>query len=137
MSADGRKQSLALVHRPVADADSHSRDSSGHASLSLSIHVHEAPMPMTRLKSIQMWFAAVAFVVVPAAVFGAAVTLSTAAMFVALALAPPVLVLLMWPGDQPLAATAVSSGMDRRSCGRGHEGAHTPVHQQRNGRRSA
>ena len=137
MSDDGRKQSPALVHGPVGDADSQNRYTSGHAPLPFSIHVHEVPMPMTRLKSIQMWFAAVAFVIVPAIVFGAAVTLSTAAMFVALALAPPLLVLLMWPGDQPLAVTGVTPGMDRRSCGRGHEGADTPVHQQRNGRRSA
>jgi len=95
------------------------------------------PMPMTRSKSIEMWFAAVALVIVAAIVFGAAVTVSSAVLFVALALAPPVLVVLMWPADQPLAASAAIPGTDRRSCGRGHEGADTPVHQQRNGRRSA
>ncbi len=94
-------------------------------------------MPMTRSKSFQMWFVAVAFVIIAAVVFGAAVTVNTAAMIVALALAPPVLVLLTWPGDQPLAASGVIPGTDRRSGGRGHEGADTPVHQQRNGRRSA
>jgi hypothetical protein len=92
---------------------------------------------MTRSKSIQMWFAAIAFVTVAAIVCGAAVTVTTGALFVALALAPPVLVLLMWPGDQPLAAAMVISGTDRRSCRRGHDGADTPVHQQRNGRRFA
>jgi hypothetical protein len=92
---------------------------------------------MTLSKSIQTWFAAVAFLIVAAIVSGAAVTVSTAAMFVALALAPPVVVLLMWSGDPPLAVSAVIPGTDRRSCGRGHEGADTPVHQRRNGRRSA
>jgi len=94
-------------------------------------------IPMTRSKSIEMWFAAMAFVIVAAIVFGAAVTVSGGAIFVALALAPPLLVLLMWPADQPLAASPVVAGTDRRSCGRGHEGGDTPVHQQRNGRRSA
>lgn len=94
-------------------------------------------IPMTRSKSIEVWFAAMAFMIVAAIVFGAAVTVSTGAMFVALALAPPVLVLLMWPGDQPLAASPAIPGTDRRSCGRGHEGGDTPIRQQRNGRRSA
>jgi uncharacterized membrane protein YdfJ with MMPL/SSD domain len=84
-----------------------------------------------------MWFAAAAFVVVAAIVFGAAVTVSTGAMFIALALAPPVVLLLTRRGDQPLAASQVMHTADRRSAGRGHEGADTPVHQQRNGRRSA
>jgi hypothetical protein len=92
---------------------------------------------MTRSKSIEMWFAAVAVMIVAAIVFGAPVTVSSGALFVALALAPPVLVLLMWPVDQPLAASPAIPGTNRRSSGRGHEGADTPVHQQRNGRRSA
>ena len=94
-------------------------------------------IPMTRSKSIEVWFAAMAFMIVAAIVFGAAVTVSTGAMFIALALAPPVLVLLMWPAGQALAASPAIPGTDRRSCGRGHEGADTPIHQQRNGRRSA
>jgi len=92
---------------------------------------------MTRSKSIEMWFAAVALVSVAAIVSGAAVTVSSGALFVALALAPPLLVLLMWPVDPPLATSPVIPGTDRRSCGHGHEGADTAVHQQRNGRRSA
>jgi hypothetical protein len=99
--------------------------------------VNNMLIPMTRSRAIQMWFAAVAFLVVAAIVFGAAVTVGTGAMFIALALAPPVFVLLTWPGDQPLAASWVNSDMNRRSCGRGHEGADTPIHEQRNGRRSA
>jgi hypothetical protein len=83
-------------------------------------------IPMTRSKSIEVWFAAMAFMIVAAIVFGAAVTVSTGAMFVA-----------MWPGDQPLAASPAIPGTDRRSCGRGHEGGDTPIRQQRNGRRSA
>ncbi len=95
------------------------------------------PMSMTRSKSIEIWFAAVAIVIVAAVMFGAAVTVGSGALFVALALAPPLLVLLMWPAGQPLAAARAIPGTDRRSCGRGHEGADTPIHQQRNGRRSA
>ena len=92
---------------------------------------------MTRLKSIQIWFAAVGFVIVAAIVFGAAVTVGTGALFIVLALAPPVVVLLMWPREEPLTAAEVIGGADRRSCGRGYTGADTPVHEQRNGRRSA
>jgi len=47
---------------------------------------------------IQVWFALVVLAVVAAVAFGAAVTVSTAAMLLALALAPALLVPLLWPG---------------------------------------
>ena len=80
------------------------------------------PMPMTRSRSVQMWFAAVAFVVVVAIVSGAAVTVTTGALFIVLALAPPVIVLLTWPGDRPLTPSEVTHGADRRSSGRRSRG---------------
>jgi hypothetical protein len=61
-----------------------------------------------------MWFAFVVFVVVAAVASGSAVTVSTAATFFALSLAPAVLVLALWPGVQPPAASEVIHGTDRR-----------------------
>jgi hypothetical protein len=73
------------------------------------------PMHMTRTRLIQMWFALVVFVVVAAVAFGAAVTISTAAILSVLALAPALLVLLLWPGVQPPTASEVIHGTDRRN----------------------
>jgi hypothetical protein len=70
---------------------------------------------MTRSRLIQIWFAAVALVVVAALALGAAVTVSTGAMWLALALVPAVVVLLLWPGVQPPTASEVIHGTDRRN----------------------
>ena len=70
---------------------------------------------MTRSRLIQMWLALVVFVVVAAVAFGAVVTLSTGAMLLALALAPALIVLLLWPGVQPPTASEVIHGTDRRN----------------------
>ena len=70
---------------------------------------------MTRSRLIQMWFALVVFVFVAAVAFGAVVTLSTGAMLLALALAPALIVLLLWPGVQPPTASEVIHGTDRRN----------------------
>lgn len=73
------------------------------------------PKPMTRSRVLQIWFAAVAVVVVATIAFGAAVTVSTGAMLLALALVPALLVLLLWPGVQPPTASQVLHGTDRRN----------------------
>jgi hypothetical protein len=70
---------------------------------------------MTRSKSIQIWFALVTLGVVAGVAFGAAVTVGTAVMLFALSLVPPVIVLLLWPGVQPVTATEVLRGTDRRA----------------------
>lgn len=70
---------------------------------------------MTRSRLIQVWFAAVALVVVAGVAFGAAVTVSTGAMLLALSLVPPAIVFLLWPGVQPLTAADVVHGRDRRA----------------------
>lgn len=70
---------------------------------------------MTRSRLIQMWLALVVFVVVAAVAFGAVVTLSTGAMLLALALAPALIVLLLWPGIQPPTASEVIHDTDRRN----------------------
>ena len=69
---------------------------------------------MTRARVIQIWFAAVAVVVVCSVVLGASVTLSTAAVLLALCLAPPAIVLFVWPGVQPPTVAEVLHGVDRR-----------------------
>jgi hypothetical protein len=51
----------------------------------------------TRSKWIQVWFAAVALVVVASIALGAAVTIGTGAMLLALSLVPPAIILMLWP----------------------------------------
>ncbi len=68
---------------------------------------------ITRSRLIQVWFAAVALVVVAGVAFGSTVTVSTWAMLLALSLVPPAIVFLLWPGVQPLTAADVVHGRDR------------------------
>jgi hypothetical protein len=70
---------------------------------------------ITRSRLIQVWFAAVALVVVAGVAFGSTVTVSTWAMLLALSLVPPAIVFLLWPGVQPLTAADVVHGRDRRA----------------------
>ena len=65
---------------------------------------------MTRSKLIQVWFAAVALVVVASLAFGASLTLSSGALLLALVLVPPGVVLMLWPGPQPATAADVLYG---------------------------
>jgi len=70
---------------------------------------------MTRSRLIGTWYAAVALVVVAAFALGAAVRVSTGAMLLALAMVPPVLVIMLWPDVQPLTASEVIHGTNRRT----------------------
>ena len=70
---------------------------------------------MTRTRAIQVWFAAVALVVVAALAFGVQVNAGTAGMLVTLSLVPPLIVFLLWPGAQSLTAGDVIRGTDRRT----------------------
>jgi hypothetical protein len=70
---------------------------------------------MTRSRLIQSWFAAVALVVVASVALGAAVTVSTGALLLALSLAPPAIMLMLWPGPQPATAAEVLYGADPRA----------------------
>ena len=62
---------------------------------------------MTRSRVIQVWFAAVALVVVAGVALGATVTVGTGVLLLALCLVPPVIVLVLWPGVQPQTASEV------------------------------
>lgn len=53
---------------------------------------------MTRARLIQVWFAAMALVVVASLALGVAVTIGTGAMLLALCLVPPAIILMLWPG---------------------------------------
>jgi hypothetical protein len=69
---------------------------------------------LTRSKVIQIWFAAVLLIVVAAVTFGVAVTIGTGAMLLVMSLVPPAVVLLLWPGAQPLTIGDVLRGSERR-----------------------
>lgn len=70
---------------------------------------------MTRARAIQIWFGVVLLTVVASIILGADVTGSTAIALLVLCLAPPVILLLVWPGAQPPTASEVIHGADRRS----------------------
>jgi hypothetical protein len=67
---------------------------------------------LTRSRLIQVWFAAVALVVAGSIALGVSVTSSTAVMLLALALVPPVIVLMLRPGDQPQTVAQVLHDAD-------------------------
>jgi len=71
-------------------------------------------MPVTGSSLIQSWFAAVSLVVAAAVAFGAAVTIGTGAMLLALSLVPPAIVLLLWPEVKGPTVADVLHGADRR-----------------------
>ncbi len=62
---------------------------------------------MTRAGLIQVWFAAVALGVVAGIALGASVTIGTGLILLALCLAPPTIVLMLWPGAHPPTAAEV------------------------------
>lgn len=59
---------------------------------------------MTRARLIQIWFAAVAVAAIIAVAVGVNFTASNAAVLLALCLAPPAIVLLLWPVYSPTVA---------------------------------
>jgi hypothetical protein len=69
---------------------------------------------LTRSKVIQVWFAAVALVVVAGIALGASMTIGTGVMLLALCFVPPVIVLMLWPSAQPPTAAEVLRGNDQR-----------------------
>jgi hypothetical protein len=69
---------------------------------------------MTRARLIELWFAAVAVAIALVVVLGPSVSISTAAVLLALSLMPPAIVLLLWPGIQPQTISEVLHDVDRR-----------------------
>jgi hypothetical protein len=68
---------------------------------------------ITRSKLIQVWFAAVGIVVAAGMAFGASVTVGTGTMLLALCLAPPAIVLLLWPAAQSRTVAEVLRDVER------------------------
>ena len=70
---------------------------------------------VTRSRLIQIWFAAVALVVVAGIALGVSVTGGTGAMLLALSLVPAFLILMLWPGHPaPTIAEVLHNGKRRR-----------------------
>jgi hypothetical protein len=69
---------------------------------------------MTRARVIQVWFVVAGLAVVTAVAFGVQMTLATAGMLLALALVPPLVLFLLWPGPQSVTAGEVLRGTDRQ-----------------------
>jgi hypothetical protein len=69
---------------------------------------------MTRARLIQAWFAAVALIVVASIAFGAAMTIGTGAMLLALCLVPPAMILMLWPGRERPTVAEVLHDAERR-----------------------
>jgi hypothetical protein len=69
---------------------------------------------MTRSGLIQVWFGAVVLAAVTGVAMGASMTVATGVVLLALSLAPPAIVLLLWPGIQAPTAADVLYGPDRR-----------------------
>ena len=70
---------------------------------------------MTRARMIQVWFAAVALVAAAVIALGAAVTIGTGAMLLALCLVPPAMILMLWPGvERPTVAEVLHDAERRR-----------------------
>jgi hypothetical protein len=69
---------------------------------------------MTRSRLIQLWFTAVALVIVAAIALGASMSISTAAILLALCLVPPAIVLKLWPVSQSQTIAEVLHDSERR-----------------------
>lgn len=69
---------------------------------------------MSRSRAIQVWFAAVALIVAAGIALGAAMTLGTGAMLLALCLVPPAMILLLWPGTEHPTIAEVLHDAERR-----------------------
>jgi hypothetical protein len=70
---------------------------------------------VTRSKLIQMWFVAISLVVVAAVTLGTTLTVGTGAALLAFALVPPAVLFALWPKVQPMTASDVLHGRDRRA----------------------
>jgi hypothetical protein len=69
---------------------------------------------MTRSRLLQIWFTAVALVVVAGLALGASVTIGTGLILLALCLVPPAIVLKLWPGKQAQTVNDVLHGTEQR-----------------------
>jgi hypothetical protein len=71
-------------------------------------------LDMTPSRLIQIWFTAVALIVVAGFALGASITFSTGAILAALCLVPPAIIMKLWPSIQPQTIAQVLHDTDRR-----------------------
>jgi len=69
---------------------------------------------ITRARVVQVWFSAVALIAVFWFTFGTAIGAGTTALLVGLSIVPPAILLILWPGVQPLTAAEVMRGTEPR-----------------------
>jgi len=69
---------------------------------------------MTRSRLIQIWFTAVALVIVAGIALGASISMGTFAMLLALCLVPPAIILKLWPATQPQTIAEVIRDAEHR-----------------------
>ena len=69
---------------------------------------------ITRARVIQMWFSALIVIAAFWFAFGTAIGAGTAALLVGLSVVPPAILLILWPGVQPLTAAEVIRGTEPR-----------------------
>jgi nucleoside permease NupC len=69
---------------------------------------------MTRSRLAQVWVTAVALIAVASVAFGMTMTMGTAVVLLAASLVPLAVILLMWPREQPLTASEMMHGANRR-----------------------
>lgn len=65
---------------------------------------------VTRMRLIQIWFAVVALASTLSAVLGGVPTIGTGIVLLGLSIVPAAMVLMLWPGAQPLTAAEVIRG---------------------------
>jgi hypothetical protein len=70
---------------------------------------------LTRSRVIQIWFAAALLIVIACLAFGVAMRIGTGAMLLVMSLVPPTVILLLWPGAQPLTIGEVLRGAPPRT----------------------
>jgi hypothetical protein len=69
---------------------------------------------MTRSRLLQIWFTAVALVVIAGMVLGASMTIASGAILLALCLVPPAIVLKLWPDIPSQTIAEVLHDTERR-----------------------
>ena len=74
----------------------------------------EMAYDITRASVIQMWFGAVIVVAAFWFAFGTAIGAGSAALLIGLSVVPPAILLMRWPGVQPLTAAEVIRGAEPR-----------------------
>lgn len=74
----------------------------------------EMTYDFTRARVIQMWFGAVIVVAAFWFAFGTAIGAGSAALLIGLSVVPPAILLMLWPGVQPLTAAEVMRGTEPR-----------------------